>query len=91
MLFRSELNPRVYEVYTPSGETFTVAKFENLNFENLIQTYWKNLFDSLNETRIISNYFNLNRSDVIGFDFKKSIYVDYFKSYFFVFEIVLHF
>lgn len=83
----NELNDRLLYVYNDPTDTFTVARFSQLDWTNLKDNYYDKFFDSLSRPRIITVEMNLNKLDVLGFDFLKLVYIEYFKSYFYVLSI----
>lgn len=83
----NDLNHRLLYVYNDPTDTFTVARFSQLDWTNLKENYYSKFFDSLYRPRIITIEMNLNKLDVLGFDFLKIVYIEYFKSYFYVLSI----
>lgn len=83
----NELNHRLLYVYNDPTDSFTVARFSQLDWTNLKANYYDKFFDSLYRPRIITVEMNLNKLDVLGFDFLKLVYIEYFKSYFYVLSI----
>lgn len=81
----NELNDRIVYLFddtTPA--TYTMGRFIELDWRTLKETYYKTWFNSFNRLRIIEGYANLNKSDVINHDFIDLVYIDKFKSTFFV-------
>lgn len=80
------LNPRICTYYT--NTTYTVAEFKDtLDWQVLKEGNNKKLFDSFNNLRYLEGQFDLNRNDVVSFNHKKVVYIDYFQSYFIVLRI----
>jgi hypothetical protein len=81
----NELNPRILYYYNNSEPpSYTLARFSELDWRTLKENYYKNWFLSLYRTRKIEGLADLKKLDVLGFDFTKLVYIDYFKAYFFV-------
>ncbi len=81
----NELNPRLLFLYNNSSTpTYTLARFLELDWRLLKENYYKNWFDSLKTVRKIVGYADLNKLDVLGFDFTQLVYIECFNSYFFV-------
>jgi len=84
----NEINERLLYFYNDSvTPTYTLARFNELDFRNLKDTYYNDYLASLERIRYIEGYANLNKLDVLGFDFMKLVYIEYFKSYFYVYKI----
>ena len=71
--------------YVESG-AYSIARFKDISFTELLPNF-ERLIESLKRPRIIECEMNLNKLDVISFDFTKLIYIDNFKSYFYVLNI----
>jgi len=81
----NDLNPRILYFYNDSAPgTYTLGRFLELDWRSLKANYYKNWFDSSYRTRVIEGYADLNKLDVLGFDFTQLVYIDSEKSYFFV-------
>lgn len=76
-----EINIRLFWM---SGNTLS---FEPLKWENLVQSYYQNWFNSLNNIRLIDAEFNLRKLDVLKWQNGKLCFIDYFKSVFIILEI----
>jgi hypothetical protein len=64
------------------------AKTINLGFaNNLLPAHYTELGYMLYRYKKLTAYFNLSAADVIGFDFKKPIYLKQYSSYFYVNKI----
>ena len=79
----NELNNRLLYVYNDPTNTFTIARFNQIDWRNLKENYFSDFFSSLYRARILTGKMKLNKLDVLGFDFLKLIYIDDYKSYFF--------
>jgi hypothetical protein len=78
---------RVGIYYYETGATYTLTQFNGLRFDALNAKYFSHVVASLQRSRLVTALFNLNRKDVIGYDFSKCIYVEPLKSHFLVFGI----
>ncbi len=65
----------------------TRLTFDNLHADEMIEYYYKRWFDSLNRVRLITCEANLSKLDVIKWNEKQLVYIDYFKTTFIVLEI----
>lgn len=63
------------------------ANFNNLKFQQIIDTYYPSVKSIIDKSKVISCDFNLNESDISNFDFKKLIYLKQFGSYYLVNKI----
>lgn len=61
--------------------------FTPLRWDNLKENYYKNWFNSLFRIRQIEADFNLNKLDVLRWNEKQLVYIEYFKTTFIVLEI----
>ncbi len=77
----NSLTVRVKKTFDISGEP-TAMGFNPINFSNLRTGKYKTIVDALQKGRAIKAQFDLNKLDVVGVDFSKTIYIDDFKSYF---------
>jgi hypothetical protein len=75
------INKRLFEINSDK------LQFVNLNWENLASNYYDNYFNSLFRIRAIDCLMNLNKLDVLSWNEKQLVYVDYFKTTFRVLEI----
>lgn len=75
------INKRLFEINSDK------LQFINLNWENLSKNYYANYFNSLYRIRAIDCLMNLNKLDVLSWNEKQLVYVDYFKTIFQVLEI----
>ena len=80
----NDLNRRVVYIYQ-SGSYY--GRFTDLDFTTIISQYYKDLFDSMKRLRLVNCEMNLNKLDVLGYDFRELVYIAYFKSYFIVLSI----
>jgi hypothetical protein len=78
---------RIGQYYLDTGSTFTLTEFNGLKFDEIIIKYYQKIVNSLKRARFLTAYFDLNRYDVINFDFAKCIYVESLQSHFLVFNI----
>lgn len=76
-----EIKPRVFVI---SGSALI---FEPLKWENLVESYYSNWFQSLYQPRIITGEFDLSKLDVLSWQEKQLVYIEYFKTVFIVLEI----
>ncbi len=72
--------------YEISG-AYTVARFENLNGNNILSTFYSNFIVAIQRGEIIEAKFNINKSDFFLFDFTKLVYLQQKKSVFYVLDI----
>jgi hypothetical protein len=81
----NDLNDRiVYFELEDSGDLRTIGRFLQLDWRTLKEEYYKNWFASFNRLRIVEGEADLNKLDVIGHDFLNLVYIEHFKSSFFV-------
>ena len=78
-----ELNNRIVYFYDSAPGLYTIGRFNEIDWNNLRENYYKTWFNSLLNPRIIDGTFDLKKIDVLSFDFRKLIYISYFGSYFF--------
>lgn len=65
------------------------SKTVNLGFgDSLVADNYQYLIDVFDKTRIIRAYFRLNAIDINNLDFKIPVYVDYYKSYFYISGVI---
>lgn len=84
----NEINDRLVYIYDDQeAVTFTLGRFSQLDWRSLNENYYKNWFESFRNIRIIKGLMDLNKLDVIGHDFLDLIYLDEFKSSFFILEL----
>jgi hypothetical protein len=67
--------------------SYTVARFENLNGNNILSTFYSNFIAAIQRGEITESKFNLNKSDYFLFDFIKLIYLQQKQSVFYVLNI----
>ena len=72
--------------YEVSG-AYTVARFENLNGNNILSDFYSNFIAAIQKGEITESKFNLNKSDFFLFDFTKLIYLQQKKSIFYVLNV----
>jgi hypothetical protein len=80
---------RINEINTLIGyyqevSTYTVARFEALNGNNILQEYYANFVKAIQNGELFEYTFNLNKSDFFLFDFKKLVYLQQKDSVFYV-------
>lgn len=81
----NEVNDRLIYVYdNEEAATYTLGGFIQVDWRTLRANYYQNWFDSFSRLRIIEGVADLNKLDVIGHDFLQLVYIDSFKSSFFV-------
>jgi hypothetical protein len=83
---------RVNEINTLIGYyeeigAYTVARFENLNGNNLLSNYYSNFVKAIQRGEILECKMNLNKSDFFLFDFSKLVYIKQKKSIYYVLNI----
>lgn len=78
----NDINDRL--IYIENQTTYTTGRFLQLDWRSLKVNYYQNWLDSFYRFRIIEGSADLNKLDVIGHDFLKLVYIDKFKSNFFV-------
>jgi len=84
----NEINDRLFYIYDDqTAATYTLGRFLEVDWRTLKSTYYENWFKSFERLRIIDGDCDLNQLEVIGHDFLKLVYIDHFKSTFFVLEI----
>lgn len=66
---------------------YTVARFENLNGNNILSAFYSNFIAAIQRGEITESKFNLNKSDFFLFDFTKLIYLKQKKSVFYVLNV----
>ena len=66
---------------------YTVARFEALNGNSILSTYYVNFIKAIQRGEIMEASFNLNKSDFFLFDFTKLVYLQQKKSIFYVLNI----
>jgi len=76
-----EINKRIFAI---NGDKL---QFTGINWANVAGTYYANYFRSLSRVRVVNCEMNLSKLDVLTWNEKKLIYVEYFKSTFIVLEI----
>ena len=72
-----------YEVVS----SYTVARFEDLNGNNILSNFYSNFIAAIQRGEITEAKFNLNKSDFFLFDFTKLIYLQQKKSIFYVLNV----
>lgn len=80
----NKINDRLLYVYNDSGNTYTLARFLNIDWRTLKDEYYSNWLQSFSRLRIVEGYADLNKLDVISHNFINLVYIDHFKSSFFV-------
>lgn len=81
----NEINDRLIYIYDDQeAAVYTLGRFLQLDWRSLKTNYYSNWLDSFSRLRIIEGVADLNKLDVIGHDFLKLVYIDKFKSSFFV-------
>ncbi len=73
--------------YYESISSYTVARFENLNGNNVLSTFYSNFIAAIQRGEITESKFNLNKSDYFLFDFTKLVYLQQKKSVFYVLNV----
>lgn len=64
-----------------------ILRFQNINWNNLVSNYYQSLFNSFFRVRVIECEMNLSKLDVLRWNEKQLVYIDYFKTTFIVLEI----
>jgi hypothetical protein len=67
--------------------SYTVARFEQLNGNNILSNYYQNFIAAIQNGEILKADFNLNKSDFFLFDFKNLVYLQQKKSIFYILAI----
>lgn len=73
--------------YHESVLTYTVARFESLNGNNIISNYYENFIAAIQKGEVFDVRMNLNKSDFFLFDFSKLVYISQKQSIFYVLAI----
>jgi len=73
--------------YYENISTYSVARFQNLNGNNILSLYYSNFVKAIQKGELIEAKFNLNKSDFFLFDFSKLVYIAQKKSIFYVLNI----
>ena len=66
---------------------YTVARFENLNGNNVLSNFYTNFITAIQRGEITESKFNLNKSNYFLFDFTKLVYLQQKQSVFYVLNI----
>lgn len=84
-----DINPRIIYMYNDNdvSANYTIGRFTDLDWRMLKEEYYKNWFESLSRYRLVEGFADLRKLDVVGHDFMDLVYLDQFKSSFFVLEI----
>lgn len=77
----NEINPLIG--YYDEVLTYTVARFEELNGNTILSTYYSNFINAIQKGTILIAQFNLNKSDYFLFNFKKFVYLQQKESVFY--------
>ncbi len=72
--------------YEVSG-AYTVARFEDLNGNNVLSDYYSNFIAAIQRGEITDSKFNINKSDYFLFDFTKLVYLQQKRSTFYVLSV----
>ena len=85
----NDINDRILFIFDDDdiSPVFTMARFADLNWMSLKDSFYDNWFESFRRPRVITGMANLNKLDVLGFNFLDLVFIDNFDSYFFVLEI----
>lgn len=78
-------NPRIGYYYDDSGSTY--VQFDPFTWGRLSAKYYSRIIPSLQRARFIEASFDLNKLDVIGFDFEKCVYIPGLQGYYLVLNI----
>lgn len=73
--------------YYEEISTYTVARFEQLNGNNVLLNYYESFIAAIQRGELFDCRFNLNKSDFFLFDFTKLVYLQQKKSVFYVLRI----
>jgi hypothetical protein len=76
-----DINPRIFSINADKLQFFSI------DWNNLKTQYYQNYFNSLYRIRAVDAEFNLNKLDVLSWQLKQLVYIDYFKTTFIVLEI----
>jgi len=77
------LDTNVLIAYYEVIGAYTVARFDLLNGNNILLSYYENFIKAIQRGEIFESKFNLNKSDYFNFDFTKLIYISSKKSIFY--------
>lgn len=81
------LNTRLVNLHLDDTLQYTLGRFVDIDFRALKENYYKNWYESFRNLRIIEGTADLKTLDVIAHDFMQLVYIDEFKSSFFVHSI----
>jgi len=69
------LNPRILTYEIPAGETYTIATFNEIAGDVILNKYWQKLANAFSIPLYLTAFFNLNRTDYFNFDAKRTVYI----------------
>jgi len=78
-------SPRIGYYYDSGGSTY--VNFTPLKWSELSSKYYSRIIPSLQRARFIEASFDLNKLDVIGFDFEKCVYIKKLEGHYLVLNI----
>jgi hypothetical protein len=73
--------------YYENVSTYSVARFENLQGNNILNNYYAKYLEAIKKLIIIECLVSLNKSDYFNFDFKRLVYFEQLQSSFYVLNI----
>ena len=77
----------VFVGYYDAVTDYTIAKFDLLNWNNILTNYYDNYIKAIQKGSIIEANFILNKSDYFNFDFTKLVYISQLKATYYVLNI----
>jgi hypothetical protein len=84
----NDLNIRLLYAYRPSGQDYTIARFQDLHGQRILDNYYFDLIESFKRLRYVENAkFDLRKGDFLGVDFSKLVYIKYYNSYFYILNV----
>lgn len=81
----ADLNPIIG--YYENVSNYTIAKFDNLNGNNILENFYSNFVKSVQRGELFKANFDLNKSDYFLFDFNNTIYLEQYQSSYYVIDI----
>jgi len=83
----NDLNIRLLYAFNDAGDTYTMARFIDVDWQTLKTNHYSDFVNSISRPRYVEALFNLNKLDVLGFDFAKIVYIEPLKASFIVMGI----
>ena len=69
-------NPRVLQYEQPSGESYTIANLNDLEYDELITDYYSLLVTAFDKPEFLKGVFNLKDVDFFRLDFEKPVFIN---------------